>query len=175
MSRIPLILTCHPSKTPIKQNLLDNLKVIRDNHTTRYIFPQPQIAAFQRDSNLQTSFVHKTEEKKAATSASSYPWQHPYFHIISYFQWSWTPGAKGLHNHQIVHHLLVLWSNLQQETANYKLSTTAAKFRKIQLSTFRLTNFLRKNLTFSKFGLMFSTASKKNLDFHYIWTSSPRP
>ena len=34
-------------------------------------------------------------------------------YLLPYFQWNQTPGAKGLHNHQVVLRSFILWSNLQ--------------------------------------------------------------
>ena len=50
--RIPFTLTYHPQNLAIKNVILKNLKILRDDPETKHIFSLPPIISFKRDKNL---------------------------------------------------------------------------------------------------------------------------
>ena len=113
MSRIPLILTYHPSNNRIQRILLDDFKVFADDPATKHICPQPAMVAFWRDGNFKASPVSSHSRKAScntrrhlslSTTTLQYLWP--------YFQRNPSSRTKRSLNHQRVIQMFVLWSNL---------------------------------------------------------------
>ena len=55
--RIPFILTYHPQNLAIKNVILKNFKILRNDPETKHIFSLPPLISFKRDKNLGNFLV----------------------------------------------------------------------------------------------------------------------
>ena len=56
-NRIPFTLTCHPQNLAVKNVILKNFKILRNDPDTKQIFPLPPLISLKRDKNIGTFLV----------------------------------------------------------------------------------------------------------------------
>ena len=74
--RIPLVLTYHPLNEKIKRILLRNFNILSSDPGTRAVFPQTQLVACRRDSNLRDILVHTSDSSQSSVQAGTSPSLH---------------------------------------------------------------------------------------------------
>ena len=57
MNRIQFTLTCHPQNLAIKNVILKNFKILRNDPETKHMFSLPPLISFKRDKNLGSFLV----------------------------------------------------------------------------------------------------------------------
>ena len=70
VDRVPLVITYHLFNIYIKQNLLQNFRILSTDQQTRDIFPQPPVVAYKRDLSLRDILVHSTDSSSTKQPGS---------------------------------------------------------------------------------------------------------
>ena len=65
--RIPLVISHHPSVRPIIRAIHKNVEVLRQDPSTREVFPEPPITAFRIEKNLSNHLVRASHPQKPTT------------------------------------------------------------------------------------------------------------
>ena len=66
--RIPLVLSFHPSVTPIVRAIYKNVEILRHDPSTRDHFPEPPITAFRIEKNLSRHLVRASQPQSEVPS-----------------------------------------------------------------------------------------------------------
>ena len=70
-NRIPFTLTYHPQNLAVKNVILKNFKILRNDPETKHLFPLPPLISFKRDKNIG-NFLVKSDFKVAQTSFNTF-------------------------------------------------------------------------------------------------------
>ena len=58
-NRIPFTLTYHPQNLAVKNVILKNFKILRNDPETKHNFPLPPLTSFERDKNIGNFLINQ--------------------------------------------------------------------------------------------------------------------
>ena len=73
VSRVPFVLTYHPTNALVAKVIRDNFAVLQDDPTTKNIFPEPPLISYRKDRSLRQMLVKSKLLTIPGTGSSTVP------------------------------------------------------------------------------------------------------